>query len=1005
MMARRESPAVYTIPAHRAFADALAAGVLAQHGRDPMALARGIILLPNNRGVRAISDAFVRRSQTGGQNGLLMPRLVPIGDIDLNERLGNALDPMGEGADIPPAIPPMERLMILARLVQEARAQAGQGVDAGEAMRLAQALANTLDQMLVEQVALTRLRDLDGVEELPVHWQASLQMLELLLDRWPRELEKRGMIDMAERRNRLLDHVAARWRTDPPPGFVIAAGISTTAPAICAVLRTIARMERGQVVLSELDQNMSDEEWDEIGPFTPDPATKKARPSHESHPQFALKLLLDRIGVARAEVALWRWGGGHDARAVRSRTISHAMLVPSQTGKWRDLKASELSLGGVSALECATPAEEAQAIAIALREALETPERTAALITPDRALAVRVAAHLKRWGIDADDSAGQPLSQLPPGTLLLALARVVTDRFAPVALLNLLKHPLVMTGEARLGWLEQVRGLDLLLRGPRPAPGLAGMDMLLQPRPENEMDRQRRLRAEVAQWWPDARAMLAPLEALGHGVQNPAALFQTLREVGSVLTGERIWAGHQGHALADLFAQIEDAVHLGPGALDLAALPDLLDRLLGDVSVRPPQGGHTRIAIYGLIEARLQQADLMILAGLNEGTWPALPAPDPWLAPRIRQILGLPGLERRIGLAAHDFSSGLGAPQVLITRARRSGNAPAVASRFWLRLQAMAGDHFAPPQMNYAALAQMIDKTEGKPQPAPRPAPNPDRHLRPNVVAVTDVDRLSADPYAFYARKILGLSTLDKVDADPGSAWRGTAVHRILELWHTHDGCDPARLEQRARELLAQGDAHPVVRALWQPRLLAAVEWIADQVKRDLAEGRAIVAVEAKGRTGIAGVTLTGQADRIDRLADGSLAIVDYKTGKPPSATQVWAGYYLQLGLLGLIAEQGGFVEVGERQSVSAFEYWSTGKDKGAFGYRKSPVKPGGAEKMIATEELTAHAAAHFARDAGKYLTGDEPFIAKLNPDLPSYGDYDQLMRLEEWYGRGDSNG
>ncbi|MEO8723016.1 MAG: double-strand break repair protein AddB [Sphingobium sp.] len=1003
-MAKRETPAVYTIPAHRAFADALAAGILAQHGRDPMALARGIILLPNNRAVRAISDAFVRRSQTGAQtgaqNGLLMPRLVAIGDIDLNERLGNALDPMGEGVDIPPAIPPMERLMILARLVQQVRAEAGQSVDAGEAMRLAQALASALDQMLVERVTLSRLRDLDGVEDLSAHWQASLHMLELLLERWPRELEKRGMIDMAERRNRLLDHVAARWRHTPPPGFVVAAGISTTAPGICAVLRTVARMERGQVVLSELDQNMSDEDWDEIGPFTPDPDTKRRRP-HESHPQFALKVLLDRIGVARAEVALWRWGGGHDARAVRSRTISYAMLVPSQTGKWRDLKPAERTLAGVSALELATPAEEAQAIAIALREVLEQPERTAALVTPDRALAVRVAAHLRRWGIMADDSAGQSLSQLPPGTLLLALAKVVAERFAPVALLNLLKHPLVMTGDARLTWLERVRGLDLLLRGPRPAPGLAGVDALLLPRPDGEQDRQRRLRAQVAEWWPGARALLDPLEDLAHDMQHPAALFATLREIAGALTGDAIWAGHQGHALADLFAQIEDAAYLGPGAIDLAALPDLLDRLLGDVSVRPPQGGHPRVAIYGLLEARLQQADLMILAGLNEGTWPALPAPDPWLAPRIRQILGLPGLEYRIGLAAHDFASGLGAPEVLITRARRSGNAPAVASRFWLRLQAMASDHFTSPKTDYAALALMIDAAPGHPQPATKPAPNPGAHLRPDVVAVTDIDRLSADPYAFYARKILGLATLDMVDADPGSAWRGTAVHRILELWYTHDGCDPARLEQRARELLRQGDAHPVVRALWQPRLLAAVEWIAGQVASDLAEGRRIIAVEARGRTSIAGVTLTGQADRIDRLADGSLAIVDYKTGKPPSGAQVKAGYYMQLGLLGLIAERGGFADLGDGQSVSAFEYWSTGKDKGAFGHRKSPVKPGGSDKMIATEELTAHASAHFAQAAEKWLTGTEPFVAKLNPDLPSYGDYDQLMRLEEWYGRG----
>lgn len=998
-MADRSKPAVYNIPAHRAFADALATGIIAQHGRDEMGLAHGIILLPNNRAVRAVSEAFVRKMGTG----LLMPRLVPIGDVDLDERLGSALDPIGTDVDIPPAIAALERQMILARLVQDVRADAGQPVDAGEAMRLAQALAQTLDQMIVEQVSPSRLRDLD-LQELSRHWEASLRLLELILDRWPEELAKRGEIDLSDRRNRLLDYVSRKWRDAPPPGFVVAAGVSTTAPAICALLRTVSRMERGQLVLSELDQAMEVEDWDAIGPFDPDPVTGRAPPPHESHPQYTLKLLLDRIGVAREEVALWRWGGGHDARAQRSRTISYAMLVPSSTGKWREVPASARTLAGVSALECATPAEEAQAIAIALREALETPERTAALVTPDRGLAARVAAHLRRWGIDADDSAGQPLSHLPPGTLLLALAKVMAERFAPVSLLNLLKHPLVQKGEGRLEWLEQVRALDLLLRGPRPLPGLAGIDHLLIPKPADEGDRQAKLRQQVAIWWPQARELLAPLEQLGHDGQDAATIFAVLRETAGRLTNEAVWAGYQGHAAADLFAEIEGSVHLGPRDLSISALPDMLERLLEVLSVRPPQGGHPRISIYGLLEARLQHADLTILAGLNEGTWPALPAPDPWLAPRIRRELGLPGLERRIGLAAHDFSSGLGAPEVIVSRSRRSGNAPSVASRFWLRLQAMAGDNFRS-DARHAELARRIDRTPGPPHRTEKPVVCPPAELRPRAVSVTEVDRLTADPYAFYARKILRLSRLDMVDADPTAAWRGTAVHRILELWFREDGCDPAKLVMRAQRILAEADAHPVLRAMWQPRLLAAIEWVVAEVISDSDAGRRICLVEASGVAEIAGIKLTGKADRIDMLPDGSVGIVDYKTGQPPSALQVKAGYALQLGLLGLIVENGGFSDLGDGKTVSAFEYWSLAKGKEGFGYRFQPTNEKGGDKKVATADLTDHAAAHFTAAAEKWLTGNAPFEAELNPDLPSYGEFDQLMRLEEWYGRGASAG
>lgn len=985
----RGRPALFSIPAHRAFADALVAGLLARHRGDPMALAQGMLLLPNNRAVRAISDAFVR--QSGG--GLLLPRLVAIGDPDLGEQVGGALDPLGEDVAIPPAIAPMRRQMILARLVQQARPD----VDAAQAMQLGQALGAVLDQMQVERVPATALRDLTLSEDLSRHWQSALRLFELLIDRWPRELARAGCIDLADRRNRLFDRLAARWAAHPPATSIVAAGISTSAPAVARLLRTVAELPAGMVVFAGLDQTMDDEAWDAIGPFDPDPLTGQHRPGHESHPQYALKRLLDRMSATRDDVAQWRWGSEHDARAVRGRNISNAMLPPRLTSRWRDLKTADRSLAGVEALEVATPGEEAQAIAIALREALETPQRTAALVTPDRQLAARVSAHLRRWGIEADDSAGAPLSRLLPGTLLIAMADVVAERFAPVPLLTLLKHPLVMKGEGRLPWLEGVRGLDLLLRGPRPQAGLAGIDLLLLPRPD---DRQAALRDAVRDWWPSARALLAPLETAFAAPADLPAQLATLRDCAGVLSADAVWAGHQGRAAADLFAEMEAAAPEGPASADPRALPVLLDHMLGGVAVRPPQGGHPRVAILGLIEAQLVQADLMILGGLNEGVWPGLPAPDPWLAPRIRRELGLPGLETRIGLAAHDFAGALGAPRVLITRARRGSGGPAVASRFWLRLKAMAGPQWRVAD-RYAALARAID-LPARHRPASRPAPNPPRMVRPTVIPVTDVDRLKADPFAFYARRILRLARLEPVDADAGPAWRGTAVHDILQHWAQDGRLDPADLEARARAMFDQPQVHPLLCALWQPRVLEAVRWIAAEVARDQADGRSILAVEHEGRAIVAGVTLTGKADRIDRLPGGAIGIVDYKTGKPPSARQVKAGFALQLGLLGVIAETGGFDRLGDRPRAGDFEYWSLAKKGDQFGYRERPVDPLGKRDRIATDAFTAHAHEHFEGIVRDYLLGAAPFRAEINPEVANYGDYDQLMRLEEWYGRDD---
>jgi len=994
-MADRASPALLTIPAHRAFADSLAAGLLAQHGRRDggLALARGIVLLPNNRAVRAVRDAFVRASQ----GGLLLPRLVPIGDIDLDEALGSALAPIGAEMDLPPAIAPAERLMVLTRLVQAQRARAGERIEIGEAWRLASALARTLDQLIVERKAPADLKALEP-EALSGHWQSAFGDFEQLMTAWAGELAARGRIDLAERRNRLLDHVARRWRAAPPDRFVVAAGVVMAAPAVATLLGTVARLPQGMVVLPDLDLHLNADQWNAIGPvWPPEPSAEPSGRPHESHPQFALKLMLDRMGVHRGEVAQWRWGSEHDARAARGKAISNAMLPPRLTGIWPQVPAGERSLKDVRAIEAANPAEEAQAIAIALREAVETPGRTAALVTPDRDLATRVSAHLRRWGIEADDSAGRPLAQLPPGTLLLALAQAGAEGFAPVPLLALLKHPLVMAGEGRVGWLDKVRALDLLLRGPRPSGGLAGIATRLAGKDR----RTAAAREAVRDWWPGVAARLAAIERAFAGEAPLPALFAALREAASALSGDAVWARHQGHAAALCLADAEAAAVHGPAMADPAGFVAMLAQILGAVAVRPPQGGHPRVQILGLIEARLQQADLMILAGLNEGVWPGLPSPDPWLAPSIRRALGLPGLDYRIGLSAHDFANGLGAPQVLLTRARRDISAPTVASRFWLRLKAMTGARWVE-DARLLALARRIDRPDA-PAPAYRaPAPSPPAGARPRRIAVTDVDRLRADPYGFYAAKILRLATLEPVDADPGPAWRGTRAHDVLERWMKEGGRDPARLAALAREMIADASAHPLLRALWQPRLLAALDWVAAEVAAQAEGGRTILFGEEWGEIARGGVTLTGKPDRIDRLVDGALAIIDYKSGATASVKQVEAGFSLQLGLLGLIAHEGGFGPIPVGTPVGAFEYWKLNKAPGGqFGHKRALTDPRGAHGRIETERFLPMVARYFDEAAARWLTGDEPFTARPHSDAPVFTDYDQLMRLDEWFARG----
>ncbi|SEI98630.1 ATP-dependent helicase/nuclease subunit B [Sphingomonas sp. OV641] len=976
-MGERTTPRLFTIPAHRGFADALAAGLIRRFGDEPLGLARGLVLLPNNRAKLAVTNAFVRAS--GG--ALVLPRLVAIGADDLGEAIGAALDPADAPDPPPPAIGSLGRRMILARLVKEAKP----ALDATEAVRLAGNLAATLDQLVVEEVDPARLSALD-LGDLTEHWRQALELFQVVLDKWPGELASMGRIDAAARRTLLLRRLAERWGKTAPTGFVCAAGITDAAPAVAALLGRVAMLDNGLVVLAGLDRVMDQAEWDSLGPHQPDPITGRTPRAIEVHPQFHLKQLLSRMGMARDDVAPWPDGKDHQASAARGRTIANALAPAEYTARWTELRPQQRQLGGVRVAELASPAEEAQAIALALRQAVEEPERTAALVTPDRALARRVSAHCARWGLDVDDSAGRPLSITPPGTLLTAIVEAATDRFAPLALLTLLKHPLVRAGEQRGAWLERVRRLDRSLRGPRPAPGLDGIEVHLGDR--------------AGAWWADVRALLDPLaSAFAGGVTQLPALIAALRDAATSLAGDDAWRGPAGRGAADLLAELEADAVLGPPDVAVQELAPMLRLLMDEVAIRPPQGGHPRIAIYGLIEARLQSADLMILAGLNEGVWPGSAASDPWLAPRIRVALGLPGLERAIGVAAHDFGQGLGAPEVLITRSRRDARSPAIPSRLWLRLAAMAGDEFDRARdRKLEGWSRLIDDG-GTPRPVARPAPNPAAALRPKAMSVTQVDRLKADPFAFYAQRILRLAALDPVDADPTAAWRGTAVHGVLEAWARDEDCRVDALRPLALSMLGDPGTHPLVRALWQPRLLAAVEWIAQRMAAEQDVGRKVLAAEGKGGTVIAGIELSGRFDRIDSMPDGTLAIVDYKTGKVPSAAAVRAGFSMQLGLLGAIAEAGGFAGISGR--AGSFEYWSLARNRErSFGSVSTPVDPTGKSDRIPTAEFVDRARAVFAEAAGRWLTGYEAFVAKLHPEYAPYAEYDQLMRRDEWYGR-----
>ncbi|MGE5272038.1 MAG: double-strand break repair protein AddB, partial [Thiohalocapsa sp.] len=647
-------PHVYTIAPERPFLATLAQGLLRLARGDPLALPAMTVLLPTRRAARALREAFLRLTGEDDPYGgapLLLPRLRPIGDLDDDEiALGFGLPGGGDDSTLAalPALPPLRRRLLLTQLVLRWSELSGEGaLLPGQAAALAAALARLLDAAESEEKGFDAL-DALAPAEYAEHWQTVLRFLEILPRSWPAILEAEGALDPVERRNLLLRRQAEQWRQTPPSGPVIAAGLSGGIPALVELLSAVAWLDQGAVILAGLDRSCDEAAWQLVA-------------AEPTHPQHLTAQLLQALQTAPQDVADWPHAPASPVskRGPRLVLAAAALRPAAMTDAWRDLASQPAeALDGMARYDCATPQDEAATAALLLRQTLETPGRTAALVTPDRELARRVAAELRRWDIDIDDSAGVPLARTPPGVFLRLVLDVAAGGLAPVPLMAALKHPLAAGGLAPERFRDEARRLDREIRGPRPGPGFAGLHAALGDRPLGEFVRRlENCLGELASLLERDRVPLPEL-VVAH-VASAERLAASDAESGPA----RLWAEAAGETAARFCHELIAAAGDFP-PLDGHHYPALFESLIGEAVVRPAYGRHPRLAIWGLVEARLQQADLLVLGGLNEGTWPGPAAFDPWMSRQMRRDFGIALPEQAIGIAANDFAQALGAPSV-----------------------------------------------------------------------------------------------------------------------------------------------------------------------------------------------------------------------------------------------------------------------------------------------------------------------------------------------------
>ncbi len=997
------APRVFTLPPARDFLTGIVQTLRAEFEveRHPDALTSVLILTPTRRAAKALGDAFAAEA---GEGVALLPMIRPLGDIDVDDP---PFEP-GELAGIaPPALSSARRQFELARLILAKEEALGRSIGLGGALALARPLGELLDDMADEGVEdLSPLVD-SLAEHLPEDRREAVEFLSILQIAWPARLEELGGMDATARRSRILDALSARWQETPPDHPVIIVGSSGSIPAVRRLMGVVAGLEKGAVVLPGFDWDMDERAFASID---------------AAHPQWAMQAFINSLHLQPNTVAAWPGSAETPVEAARRRVIAEALRPADTTDEWLDrldtLSATrgagffQSGLEGLSLVEATDPLQEARVCALLLREALEEPDKTAILVTPDRALARRVSAEMQRFEVRVDDSGGSALTECAAGAFLLRILEAALEPSSIVAQSSLWASSLFCAGLARGPVHTALAKAEAeAWRGVAPQGGFDGLAARLDGErvrlhPGDKDLALMALAAEEAALADLMRLQSAPAHEIARlHVLAAEALASSDEEVGAV----RLWSGEDGEAAAALMRDLLEESEALP-EMGLAEYLSVVREVARARRVPPRLGVHPRLQILGPLEARLIHADRVILGGLNESVWPRGIGQDPWMSRGMREAVKLAVPEQRHGLAAHDFAQLAASGEVFLTRAQKADGAPTVASRWIWRLKTLvegASGSIAgltDKAAAYLRLAEMLDRPDHPARPAPPPQPRPPLALRPRKLSITEIRTWIRDPYSIFAKHVLGLKRLDPADMTPSYRERGTALHAVLEeALKAYDGSWPENatedLVDRARSHLLRAGFAPSDLGVELPRFARAARWLDSWERRRRADGISIAALEARLEKTLSGPhgdwVLHGKADRLDRRSDGSLDILDYKTGTAASAKEVAAGFDPQLPLTAALARMEGTSKEFAPAEASALAYLSL-----------SGNAKGGEEKRIDNRRDQKKSASELADEALEDLMGlialfdDETTAYPSQPRAKyknDYSDFDHLARRGEW--------
>ena len=903
---------IWTINHTENFLKCLAIGILEECDFRNDKLAEVTILLPTKRAAKLIQDIFLENLQT---SAILLPNIIPFQEIGEEELINPR--------KTKPSIPKISRRFLLTRLILK-QMETSQSIPKLEiANNLAKELEYFVDDIQTHSIKLDSI-DKIVPENLASHWQNTLEFLNIIRFNWPKILDEQNLSDPIERRNKLFEQLSLKWSTKAPKGLIIAAGTTATIPATRELMKVIKNLPNGVLVLPGLDINLEERAWNCID---------------ETHPQFSLKEFLKYINHDRCDINSWPYKEKTKSKMIREQFISETMRPKETTELWLQIKKQQQNISnGISIIQAENNQNEAINVAVAMRHIEQKKNLSCALITHDKQLAKNVSYLLKNWDINIENSYGVSLSETKQGIFLQLVAEVSLNNFSSISLLSLLKHQLLGCGIEKIELIKNIHEIEINhIRGKR---YLTGINELYE-RISSDLNSSK----EIINWLKYFKNTISDFSLLKLNKKVPFSKLlrahinccEKLAKTPDANGLQKMWTGEDGESCSNFLKMLINNSE-GMGDINCSSYQKFFSELLNEESFVGNNTSHSKLKILSPIEARLTYHDIVILGGLNEGVWPEELKTGPWLNLEMRNSLGLPKLDNKIGQSASDLCHGLGAKEVLLTRSIKENRNPSIASRWWYRIENIINisndskkENIIDPRniQNWSKNLFIPDK---KISCSP-PEPNIPERNKPRSFSITNAGILLRNPYEFYVKNILKLVPLERIEPEDEKTTYGIILHKILEVFLTHSFAINNSYEQNynnflntSEKIITQYAISKVQKKLWFTRIKSIGEKFINHITSDSIKIDKYL-IEIKGQykfeTKVGSFSIIGKADRIDLFNKNEIRIIDYKTGKVPDKWKINNGFEPQMILLALIASHDGFERIPSiYRNIKSLEYW-----------------------------------------------------------------------------------